>query len=32
MGRAVRSAMSSILRIADMKLLAQDGLYVEELW
>lgn len=32
MGRAVRSTMSSILRIPDIKLLAQDGLYVEELW
>jgi len=32
MGRAVRSIMASVLRIADIKLLVQDGLYVEELW
>jgi len=32
MGRAVRSTISSILQIEDIKLLVQDGYYVEELW
>lgn len=32
MGRAVREMVATILEVEDMKLLVQDGRYVEELW